>query len=185
MRGPALASLVLLAACGGGTEITFDVDHYQVPCVRETLQLCLFVRGDETEAWERYFGPIEGYEHEWGVPTRLRVLERAGLSAGGGSNISIILDEVLETSSIEPGTTFTYPFRPGDDTAEVQSVSLSGNGGTLLDGKSFTCASTAICEELEEGTQSNATVVMDLEYTDPVSGPLLLTSVVLSQAPGE
>lgn len=181
MRLAALAPLFAIAC--SSTELELEVDHYQVPCVAETLKLCLLTKDGESTDWNLFREDIEGYTHVWGQSDRIRVTERKLFTTStSGAGFAYSLVEVLSSEDIAPGVSFLYPFRPEDEEDdEIRSVAREDGGGTLLDGKRFVCETDTACNDLDDGLGSRATVIMSLTYADPIDDDLILTSVSLSQ----
>jgi hypothetical protein len=178
----ALLPLAALAVGCAATDVEFEVDHYRVPCVVDTLQLCLLVKDSQDRDWDLLFADIEDYTHTWGQRERILVSERRRTSATtGGESLAYRFEGVLDTEPIEPGTTFLYPFRPDEETEDIRAVTTTEGGGELLDGKGFVCQDSQTCAELEDGIGSNGSVILTFVYNDPVTDPFTLTSVSLAQ----
>ncbi len=183
MRLLVLMCATLSAACSGpATTVEFEVDHFQVPCVGEILQLCLLVREGENADWRRFFEPIEGWQHTWGESSRILVRQRSLFTSGDDRPVVYDLEEVLSTEPVEPGTLFSYPFRPEEEDEDNRAVIADGaGGGTLLDGRGFQCLDDVVCEDLDGALGSRASVFLTFAYDEPITAPLILRQVVISQ----
>ena len=111
LRAVALALLLpALAACQSGplesrTEIlVLEVAAETVPCVGEMRDRCLQIRSRGEDAWERFHGTIEGFEHEEGVRYLLEV-ERRRIPdpPADGSSYAYRLLEILDRERVGSG----------------------------------------------------------------------------------
>jgi hypothetical protein len=182
-RSVALLTILpaLSAACSGGVLVEMEVDHYQIPCLEERLHLCLLTRQEDNQTWDRFFEPIEDWSLTWGERSRLRLVKRQKLSAYGGEFDVFQLDEVLSTEAMEPGTSFTYPFRPNEQDPALPMVTrIAGTlRGALADGRSFECDSEEICGVIDDSLGASTTLVLDIAYDDPIEEPLRIRDAIL------
>jgi hypothetical protein len=104
---PALAVLLLgaAAACGSPTApaervVTLEVGPVRVPCVGEGPRECLQVRERADAAWQLFYDPIVGFEHETGYRYVLRVGRRAVANPpADGSSVAYRLLAVLSKTA--------------------------------------------------------------------------------------
>lgn len=178
---PLVLHLVTLAACSTGELIEMEVDHYQIPCLEERLHLCLLTREAGDQTWDRFFDTIEDWTPVWGERTSLSVLRREKLDPYGGTSDIYKLSEVLSVEPVEPGTTFTYPFRPNEQDPNLPMVSriASTLAGTLADGRQFNCLDEEVCQTIDESLGASATLVLDIVYADPIEAPLIVQDALL------
>lgn len=173
--------LINLIACSTGELIELEVDHYQIPCLEERLHLCMLTREDEKQAWDRFFDTIEDWKPVWGERARLAVLKREKLDAYGGTSDFYKLEDEISVEPVEPGTTFTYPFRPNEQDPDLPMLKRITNtlSGTLADGRQFNCADESVCQTIDDSLGASATLVLDIAYADPIDGPLIVQSALL------
>lgn len=173
MRTTPLLLLLSTVAVGGCEldEMTLLVDHFQVPCKDEGLRLCPMIRTENEPTPSPFYEDIGGWEPTWGQTETLRVLRAEATRTQGGANVSYTLLEVVETDDIPVGTSFTYAWKTNDETDTVKGVTLNETGGTLLDGKPFTCKTPTVCADLQDALGSNHTINLQLRYADPLNAP--------------
>lgn len=181
MRRLLLATLVA-AGCDRGEPVSLSLDHYQVPCLLERLQLCMLAKEGDEKTFDQFFETIEGYTHAWGNRVELNALRRTRFTSTGAESSGYELDEVLSQSPVEPGVTFTYPFRPNEQ--DPDAPMLTRNAGTLTgtfaDGRAIVCETEEICQQLDDSLGSSSSLIIDVRYPDPITDPLILYSLTLS-----
>jgi len=158
-----------------------EIAHYRSPCVGEGLRLCLMSWESQKEQWTFLYGGIAGFEPQWGHNYRLSItVEQVSKPAAGASSQKWSLNEVLEDTVVEPGTTFPYPVKP---TLANKGYGLSiqydaaAEGGTLLDGKGFVCNSAEICQQIEARLLSVTDFRIVFQHADDVTDPLWAISI--------
>lgn len=172
-----LAPLTLLVACAGATTTEYEIDHYVIPCLEEDDYLCPLVRETADDPWAKFFEPIAGWTHTWGVVQRVKLTERSKVSVRTESASTWSLAEVLSQETVAADTSFAFPFEPARLDAANPLVAATDTGGVFADGQTFTCADAALCVELDESFASRGTVVLTLAYIDPATPTLELRRI--------
>jgi heat shock protein HslJ len=88
---------------GPGQTLLIEVAAETVPCASEPSRQCLQLREQDaagqpvTQSWQPFEGRIEGFEHETGIRTLLRVT-RYPAAAGSASAPVYVLDQMIEAN---------------------------------------------------------------------------------------
>jgi hypothetical protein len=167
----------LLVACAGTTTTEYEIDHYVIPCLEEEYYLCPLVRETADDPWAKFFEPIGGWSHTWGVVQRVVLTERGKVSVRTDSASTWTLNEVLAEEPVAAETTFAFPFEPTRLDPVSPLVAATDAGGVFADGQTFTCADVALCTELDGAFASRGTVVLTLAYLDPAAPTLELRRI--------
>jgi hypothetical protein len=171
------APLLLLPACAGGTTTEFEVDHYLIPCLEEEYYLCPLVRETPQDPWAKFFEPIAGWTHTWGVVRRVALTERRKVSVRTDEASTWTLKEVLNEDTVPAQTQFAFPFEPDRLDPAVPLITATGTGGLFADGQTFTCADAPLCAELDAALAGRGTVVLTLAYVEPTTPTLELRRI--------
>jgi hypothetical protein len=164
--------LVCLAAVGlvGCQEEgeQYEIVPFKTACQGEGIRLCLLgLQPEQTVG--TFFEEIEGFTFRWGTIQKVRVSQQEVKDPPqDGSSIRYILEEIIETRQVP------------EDARIVMYISrdyLTGNrtsGYSLIDSTRLTCASSAVCDALEQKLGSPGKFEMTLRYPSTEGDPLII-----------
>ncbi|APP78530.1 META domain-containing protein [Xanthomonas hortorum] len=88
---------------GHGQTVLIEVAAETVPCASDPSRQCLQLREQDatgqpvTQRWQTFEGKIEGFEHETGIRTLLRVTRYPAAAGADGAPV-YVLDQMIEAS---------------------------------------------------------------------------------------
>lgn len=89
---------------------TMTIQHYQVPCQGESIQLCYLVKKQGQEDWEYFYDEIEGLDYEWGYVYSLEVSQTEVKNPPqDGSSLHTKVEKVVKKEAVAADTRFELP----------------------------------------------------------------------------
>ena len=174
-RGMGALGLMVLAAVGlfGCQEEgeQYEVVPFKTECQGEGPRLCLLgLQPDQTVG--TFFDEIEGFMFRWGTIQTVRVSQHEVKDPPqDGSSIRYVLEEVIETRKVPEDARFSL---------FINRDYLTGNrtsGYSLIDSTRVTCASSALCDALEEKLGSPEKFELSMSYPAIEGDPLIIQSL--------
>ena len=136
--------------------IILTINHYRVPCVGASTQLCYLSREAAQPAWEFLFEGIDGFRYQWGKIYELEVekTRRKDVKADQ-SEIAYKLVRIISSKHAPLDASFSLILKDAD----MLSVRKADNGEfSLLGQYPVSCNSTTLCEELESKLQTASNI---------------------------
>lgn len=155
-------------------ESTLEIEAYKRPCKVRDLALCFIARTEGDSVFQTFFEPIAGFDFRWGERTTLRLEQRVNQGLVEVDRTWQLLD-VLDTVPSEPGDRFSYPIPVAEqDGVFALTLDADGAGGSLLDGRAFTCASPEVCDDLAPVLSDRRGILsVTFAFADPLDAPLI------------
>jgi len=172
---------VPLPELSAATETTVQylrVKHHMVECEGYHVDHCLLTQQRDSQEWLYFYGSIEGFEYQWGYDYELRV-EIQNMVAGfpGESPEKYVLLEVISQLRHDTDEVFRYTARNSHE----RIIEQANGRFSLLGKKEFTCSEEGCNNVRSAMAQNQSTVLSFYHNTDP-SEPLVLESVLCSDA---
>lgn len=168
-------------ADGTRTE-TWVIDHWASPCIGEGTRLCLRydVDGDSRllHSW------IDGLTWSWGTTSEVvvRITEVTDPPADG-SSLEYTLFELVEQTTVDPGTQFTWVVNPSPPGNTPYFSVDTGAAGDLLDGRPFRCEPESVCDDMTALQMGTEGYEIEFRYDDPITEPLVATRAAAQPPP--
>lgn len=148
-------------ACARGTSegketVRMVINHYKVPCVGISSQLCyLFKEGNQSE-WEFLYEGIEGFQFEWGKVYELEVEKTKRKNPmADQSAVEYRLIKIISSKNAPTDESFPLTIKDTEMIALVKDVQ---GAYSLLDDYPVRCASPGLCADLENALQSSGNI---------------------------
>jgi hypothetical protein len=149
----------------------YEVVPFKTECLGEGARLCMLGLQDGKDVGT-FFEEIEGFTFRWGTIQKVRVSKHEVVDPPqDASSIRYVLEEVIETRQVPEDARFSL---------YITRDYLTGNrmsGYSLIDSTRVTCASSAVCDALEQKLSSPNKFVLNMRYPAIEGDPLIIQSV--------
>jgi hypothetical protein len=166
----AMAAVGLLG-CHDDDRETYSILPFKAGCHAGGPWFCLQGIQPETGAGA-LFKEIEGFTFRWGTRQTVRISQQEVTDpAPDALSVRYVVEEVVETERMPADASFDL---------YISRDYLTGNrtsGYSLIDSTRVTCATSAVCAELEQRLTSSEKFELDMTYPDTEGDPLIIRSL--------
>ncbi|WP_224240803.1 DUF4377 domain-containing protein [Hyalangium gracile] len=167
----ALGAAGLFGCQDGGEE--YLVSPFKATCEGVGPQTCLIGIREDTGEGTLFYEGIEGFTFRWGMLQTIRLSKvEVKDPPEDGSSVRYVLEELIESKPVPEEAIFTLM---------VNRNYLKGtrtSGYSLIDGTPMTCASSAVCDALEQKLGSETSPFqLYMDYPVVEGDPLIITGV--------
>ena len=155
--------------------MVIEINHYKVPCMTMTRQMCYLVRNEGDSIWNYFPNSITGFnDYKWGFIYKLKVLkEQVSNPPSDAPAINYRLVSVLSKEQIDKTMTFRILLKYTN--SEPFTLWDEENGLTILNEIPFICENTQTCEELVKLNTSNASIEGTFRHSDNYKKLILIS----------
>lgn len=150
----------------------YEIVPFKTACLGEGAQLCLLGLQPGKEVGT-FFEEIAGFTFRWGTIQTVRVSKQEVKDPpSDASSIRYILEEVIETRQVPEDARFGL---------FINRDYITGNrtsGYSLIDSTRVTCASSEVCNALEQKLGSPDKFELDMRYPAIEGDPLIIQSLL-------
>ena len=159
-----------LFGCQGGE--TYSMTPFKVECQGVGPALCLLGLHQETAEGLIFHEGIEGFTFRWGWIQTIRISEiEVKDPPADGSSIRYVVEEVIESRRVPEEAIFTLYI----DREYITGTRASGY--SLIDSTRVTCATSEVCDALEQKLASPARFELTMDYPAIEGDPLIITGI--------